>query len=119
LWLRTAISDCEERTQLEVFENRLVREVFGIVKDEVNKKFKIFHNEELTDFYRSHCTFRTGNLESSLVLAMWLVAGGDIEWVQNFGGECSCKTSTWKTGSGSFPVAVSFLSSVLNRRVQV
>ena len=39
----------EERT-LRVFENRVLRRVFGSKKDEVTGEWRKLHNEELRDF---------------------------------------------------------------------
>jgi hypothetical protein len=34
-----------------VFENRVLREIFGDKRDEVTKEWKILHKEELYDFF--------------------------------------------------------------------
>jgi hypothetical protein len=40
-----------EERRLRVFENRVLRRVFGPKKDEVTEEWRKFHNEELNDLY--------------------------------------------------------------------
>ena len=40
----------EERS-LRVFENRVLRRVFGLKRDEVTGEWRQLHNEELSDLY--------------------------------------------------------------------
>jgi hypothetical protein len=42
-----------EELKLRVFENRVLREVFGPKRDEVTGKWRKLHNEELNDLYSS------------------------------------------------------------------
>ena len=42
----------EERT-LRVFENRVLRGIFGPKRDEVTGKWRLIHNDELNDLYCS------------------------------------------------------------------
>jgi hypothetical protein len=42
-----------EERRLRVFENRVLRRVFGPKKDEVTGKWRKIHNEELNDLYCS------------------------------------------------------------------
>jgi hypothetical protein len=44
------VSDSEEH-RLRVFENRLLRRIFGQRRDEVTGGCKILRNEQLRDFY--------------------------------------------------------------------
>jgi len=46
-WLLTL----REEHRLRVFENRVLRRVFGPMKDEVTREFRKLHNEELSDLY--------------------------------------------------------------------
>ena len=39
---------------MRVFENRVMRRVFGPKRDEVTEEWRILHNEELNDLYSSH-----------------------------------------------------------------
>jgi hypothetical protein len=41
-----------------VFENRVLRRLFGPKRDEVTGEWRKLHNEELNDLYCSHSTFR-------------------------------------------------------------
>jgi hypothetical protein len=46
-----------------VFENRVLRRIFGLKRDEVTGEWRKFHNEELRDVYSSPsiimmCTLR-------------------------------------------------------------
>jgi hypothetical protein len=40
-----------EEHRLRVFENRVLREVFGPKRDEVTQEWRKLHNEELNDLY--------------------------------------------------------------------
>jgi hypothetical protein len=42
----------EERS-LRVFENRVLRRIFGLKRDEVAMEWRKLHNEELSDLYSS------------------------------------------------------------------
>jgi hypothetical protein len=44
--------------RLRVFENRVLRKIFGSKRDEVTWKWRILHNEELRDPYSSHNIIR-------------------------------------------------------------
>jgi hypothetical protein len=39
--------------RLRVFENRVLRRIFGPKRDEVTREWRKLHNEELTDLYCS------------------------------------------------------------------
>ena len=45
------VADIEGGTQAEVFENRVLRRVFGPKRDEVTGEWRKLHKEELRDFY--------------------------------------------------------------------
>ena len=42
-----------EERWLRVFENRVMRKIFGPKKDEVTKEWRKLHNEDLNDLYFS------------------------------------------------------------------
>jgi hypothetical protein len=42
-----------EKGRLKMFENRVSRRIFGPKRDEVNRKWRKLHNEELNDLYSS------------------------------------------------------------------
>jgi hypothetical protein len=47
-----------EERKLRVFENRTLREIFGLKRDEVPGEWKKLNNEELNDLYSSPNNFR-------------------------------------------------------------
>ena len=49
-WSRTL----REERRLRVFENRVLRRIFGPKSDEVSGEWRKLHNEELNDLYCSH-----------------------------------------------------------------
>jgi len=44
--------------RLRVFENRVLRRIFGPRRDEVTGKWRKLHNEELNDLHSSPSMFR-------------------------------------------------------------
>jgi len=42
-----------EERKLRVFENMVLKRIFGPTRDEVTGEWRIFHNEELNDLYSS------------------------------------------------------------------
>jgi len=42
-----------EELRLKLFENRVLRRIFGPKRDEVTRKWRNLHNEELNDLYSS------------------------------------------------------------------
>ena len=42
-----------EKLRLRVFENRVLRRIFGPKRDEVKGEYRKLHNEELNDLYSS------------------------------------------------------------------
>jgi hypothetical protein len=40
-----------EERRLKVFENRVLRRIFGLKRDEVKGEWRKLHNEELRDLY--------------------------------------------------------------------
>jgi len=47
------VAHIEGRTWLTVFENRVLRRIFGPKRDEVTEEWRRLHNEELCDLYCS------------------------------------------------------------------
>jgi len=47
-----------EERRLRVFENRVLGRKFGPKRDEVTRKWRKLHNEELTDLYSSSNVIR-------------------------------------------------------------
>jgi hypothetical protein len=48
----------KEEHRLRVFENRVLRRIFGPKRDEVMGEWRTFHNEELCDLYSSPSIIR-------------------------------------------------------------
>ena len=73
-----------EECRLRVFENRVLRRIFGPERDEVTGEWRKLQNEKLNDLY---CT-------SNII---WLIKSGRVRWaglarmgeghMQDFGGE--------------------------------
>jgi hypothetical protein len=42
-----------EESRLKVFENRLLRRLFGPKRDEITREWRKLHNKELNDLYCS------------------------------------------------------------------
>jgi len=47
------VADSEEERRLRVFENRVLRGIFGPKRGEVTEGWRKLHNEELNDVYCS------------------------------------------------------------------
>jgi hypothetical protein len=47
-----------EEHRLRVFENRVLRRIFGLKRDEVTGEWRKLHNEELRDLYSSPSIIR-------------------------------------------------------------
>jgi hypothetical protein len=47
-----------EEHRLRVFENRVLRRIFGLKRDEVTGEWRKLHNEELHDLYSSPSIIR-------------------------------------------------------------
>jgi hypothetical protein len=52
------VSDIREEHRLRVFENRVLRRIFGSKRDEVTGEWRTLHNEELRDLYSSPSIIR-------------------------------------------------------------
>ena len=50
-----------EESRLRVYENRVLRRIFGSKRNEVTDEWKKLHNEELNDLYCSHCGRNLGS----------------------------------------------------------
>jgi len=76
-----------EESRLKVFENRVLRRIFGPKRDEVTGEWRKLHNEELNYLYCSPIIFRV--IKSRRMRWAEHVAhmGGEERRVQGLGGE--------------------------------
>ena len=80
---------------MRVFENRVLRRIFGPRRDEVKREWRKLHNEELNDLYCSPNIVR--GIKSRIMRWAWHVAGmGEERHIQGFGGETWGEETTWK-----------------------
>ena len=79
-----------------MFENRVLREIFGPKKDKVRQDWRRLHNEELNDLYCSPNVIRVNKSRRMQWDGHVARMGGQEMCVQGFGGEMS-KESIWKT----------------------
>jgi hypothetical protein len=52
VWVRNLVSHSGEGTQTEVFENRVLRKIFGLEREE-DGSWRKLHNDELHSLYSS------------------------------------------------------------------
>jgi hypothetical protein len=75
-----------EGRRLRVYENRVLRRIFGPKRDEVTGKWRKIHNEELHDLYSSPTFVQV----TKLIRMRWaghVACMGRERCVQRFGGE--------------------------------
>jgi len=82
-----------EERRLRVFENRVLRRIPGLKRDEITQKWRKLHNEELNDLYSSPNIVR--EIKSRRIKRAWYVAR--IRKRRGFGGETWVKEATWET----------------------
>jgi hypothetical protein len=78
-----------------VFENRVLRRIFGHKRDEVTGEWRKVHNEELHNLYSSPDIIR--QVKSRRMRWAGHVARMGEESVQDFGGKARRKETTWKS----------------------
>jgi hypothetical protein len=83
-----------EEHRLRVFENRVLRRLFGPKRDEVTGEWRKLHNEELHNLYSSPDTIR--QVKSRRMRWAGHVARMEVESVQGFGGKTGRKKATGK-----------------------
>ena len=52
-----------EERRLRMFDNRVLRRIFGAMRDEITWEWRKLHNEELNDLYSSPNIIRRSNRE--------------------------------------------------------
>jgi hypothetical protein len=60
-WCETWSLTLREKHRLRVFENKVLRRIFGRKRDEVTGGWRKLHNEELRDLYSSSSIIRIIN----------------------------------------------------------
>jgi hypothetical protein len=78
---------------VRVFENRVLRRIFGPKRDEVTREWGKLHNEELHSSYSSPDI----NKQVKSRRMRWAGHGRGEKSVQVFGGKARRKETTWKT----------------------
>jgi hypothetical protein len=82
-----------EEHRLRVFENRMLRKVFGPKRDEVTGEYRNLHSEELHNLYSSPDIIR--QIKSRRM--RWAGHGRGEKRVQGVGGKGQRKKPNWKT----------------------
>ena len=76
-----------EERKLRVFENRVLRRIFGPKRDEVKGEWRKLHNEELHNLYSSPNIVRVIKSRRMRWVGAYSMYGGGERCVQGFGGE--------------------------------
>jgi hypothetical protein len=82
-WASCSLTLREERRP-RVFENRVLRRIFGTEEDEIKGEWRKLHNEELSDLYCSRNVVRVTKSRRSGTCSAY---GGEKRRVQGFGGK--------------------------------
>ena len=76
-----------EEHWLRVFENRVLRERFGLKREEVTGEWKGIQNEELNDPYSSPYIVLVIRTKKNKMSGKCSMCGGQEKCIQGFGGE--------------------------------
>ena len=77
-----------EERRLRIFENRVLRRIYGHKRDEVTREWRKLYNEELNGLYSSHNIVRVIK-SRRMRWARHIVRMGRGEAIQVFGGKSS------------------------------
>jgi len=77
----------KEERRLRVFENRMLRGIFGSKRDEVTGEWRKLHNEELNDLYCSPNIFSDDKIGKNWMGGACSTYRGEERRIQGFGGE--------------------------------
>jgi hypothetical protein len=80
-----------------VFENRVLRRIFGPKRDKVTGEWRRLHNEELNDLYSSPNIIRVIKSRRMRWAGACSTYGGKERCILDFGGETRGKATTWET----------------------
>jgi hypothetical protein len=86
-----------EGHRLRVFENRVLRGIFGLKRDEVTGEWRKLHNGELLNLYSSPDIIRQIKSRGNDVGGACSTHGRVEKRVQGFGGKARRKETAWKT----------------------
>jgi len=83
-----------EIRKLRVFDNRVLRRIFGLNRDEVRREWGKIHNEKCNDLHSSSNIFSGVTVENSEVGGACSGYGGEERRIQGFGWETCGKETT-------------------------
>jgi hypothetical protein len=78
--------------RLRVFENRVLRKIFGLKREEVIKQCRRLHNEELYDLYSSSNIIRVCVEEKKIAYRVSVRMSGRRRNLENLGGSWEYNT---------------------------
>jgi hypothetical protein len=81
--------------RLRVFENRVLRRIFGPKRDEATRGWRKLHNEELHNLYSSSNIIRM--IKSRRMSRTCSTNGREDEFIEDIGGKAIRKETTRKT----------------------
>jgi hypothetical protein len=86
----------KEEHRLRVFENRILRRIFGPKRDEMIGEWRKLHNKELHNLYSSPDIIRKVKSRRMRWAGHMACMGGEKS-VQGFGGKAQSTETTWNT----------------------